>query len=81
MTMRRFFATMLVLVALLTTIAGACAEANKYSRFDNPGKGHDWAWAGFGSTDPYENENANDNTQHNENGYKNHLPYGEEIPR
>lgn len=80
MTTRRFLATMLVFVVLLTTIAGACAEANKYSRFNNPGKGHDWAWAGFGSFDPYVNENANDNIQHNENGYRNHLPSGGVIP-
>jgi hypothetical protein len=74
--MRRFFATMLVLVALLTTIAGAYAEANKYSRFDNPGKGHDWEWV---DDDPYFNENDNGNYHHNCHGYLNHL--GDVTPR
>ena len=71
---RRTLAVLLVLVVLLTiTVVGASAEAKKYSRFNNPGKGHDWAWAGFGDYDTYVNENDNSNTQHNENGYKNHL--------
>jgi hypothetical protein len=79
MTMRRFFATMLVLVVLLTAIAGACAEANKHSRFDNPGKGHDWDWVDLGDSDPYQNKNVNDNENYSENGYRNHLPLGEVI--
>jgi hypothetical protein len=77
MTLRRFFATMVVLVVLLTTIAGACAEANKHSRFNNPGKGHDWTWAGFTTGDFYFNENVNNNEQHNINGYRNHLTSGQ----
>lgn len=73
MRIARLMVTSLLMVALLS-LAFMTAFAEGYSRFDNPGKGHDWDWYGDGEF----NENANDNTQHNENGYKNHLPI--EVP-
>lgn len=73
MRIARFMVTSLLMVALLSlAFMTAFAENQGYSRFNNPGKGHDWDWYG----DKEYNENDNSNVMHNENGYKNHLPFG-----
>ena len=75
MRLARILITALVVVALLSTlILSAYAEGQGYGRWNNPGKGHDWAWY---EGDPYVNSNINDNEEHNENGYLNHLPHDE----
>ncbi len=62
----RFLAALLVLTLLLVMTTLGAFAAGKYSRFNNPGKGHDWS---------YSNSNDNSNTQHNfEHGYQNHGP-------
>ncbi|WP_084235567.1 hypothetical protein [Papillibacter cinnamivorans] len=57
-----------VTMVLSMTVMVASAAGNDYSRFNNPGKGHDWSTVYDG------NSNDNSNTQHNENGYQNHIP-------
>lgn len=67
MRLTRILVTALVIVALLSTLVlSAYAQGQGNGRFGNPGQGHDW------NPDVKGNNNADDNTQHSENGYLNH---------
>lgn len=66
MRIKKFLGAVLAIAMILSvTTLAAQAAGNDYSRFNNPGKGHDWS---------YSNSNDNSNTHHNENGYQNHIP-------
>jgi len=75
MRLTRILLTALMIVALLSTlILSAYAEGQGNDRFNNPGKGHDWALYPGESYGNSNTENHDGNNHNEENGYKNHLP-------